>query len=186
MELRMKICKICKQSLGEDCFNINKSKEDGLEIYCKECSKIKAQKAYKKGKDKYLTKNKERYSKNKEEILKSCSEYYKKLKSTNPELLILRAAKHRAKVKNLPINITIEDIKIPEFCPILKIKLEVSSEKASHNSPSLDKIIPELGYVKGNIQVISNLANTMKRDANFEQLINFAEWVNREIKPIKP
>lgn len=180
----MKVCKICEKTLSEDLFNRNKTKKDGLEIYCKNCSKIKSQKAYEKGKDKYLTRNKQRYLDNREEILKDSAEYYKKIKSTKPELLLLRSAKHRAKAGNFPINITIEDIKIPEFCPILKIKLEVSTENATHNSPSLDKIVPELGYVKGNVQVISNLANTMKWNATFEQLINFAEWVNKEIKPI--
>ena len=184
MELRMKVCKICEKTLYEELFNRNKTKKDGLEIYCKDCSKIKSQKAYEKGKDKYLTRNKQRYLENREEILKDSAEYYKKLKSTKPELLLLRSAKHRAKAGNFPIDITIEDIKIPEFCPILKMKLEVSTENAAHNSPSLDKIIPELGYIKGNVQVISNLANTMKWNATFEQLINFAEWVNKEIKPI--
>ena len=180
----MKVCKICEKTLYEELFNRNKTKKDGLEIYCKDCSKIKSQKAYEKGKDKYLARNKQRYLDNREEILKDSAEYYKKLKSTKPELLLLRSAKHRAKAGNFPIDITIEDIKIPEFCPILKIKLEVSIENAAYNSPSLDKIIPELGYIKGNVQVISNLANTMKWNATFEQLINFAEWVNKEIKPI--
>lgn len=180
----MKVCKICQQALSEDLFNRNKTKKDGLEIYCKECSKIKSRNAYEKGRDTYLIRNKQRYVDNREDILKDSAEYYKKLKITKPELLLLRSAKHRAKVGNFPIDITIEDIQIPEFCPILKIKLEVSTENAAPNSPSLDKIIPELGYVKGNVQVISNLANTMKWNATFEQLINFAEWVNKEIKPI--
>jgi hypothetical protein len=43
----------------------------------------------------------------------------------------------------------------------------------------LDKIVPELGYVKGNVQVISTLANTMKNQASIEQLLTFAHSVIR-------
>lgn len=43
------------------------------------------------------------------------------------------------------------------------------------NSPSLDKIIPQLGYVKGNIIVMSMKANIMKANATKEELINFSK-----------
>jgi hypothetical protein len=184
MELRMKICKKCNQSLKESLFNRNKNKPDGIDIYCKECTQVKSKLAYEKGREKYRARDKERYLENKEQILQNSKEYYEHLKSSRPEVLLLRSAKHRSKVNNLAINITPEDIVIPEYCPILKIKLECSRVNASKNSPSLDKIIPELGYIKGNIQVISNLANTMKWDANFEELVNFAEWININIKPM--
>jgi hypothetical protein len=46
-------------------------------------------------------------------------------------------------------------------------------------SPSLDRIKPELGYVPGNIQVISARANVMKNDATPEELLAFANWVYR-------
>lgn len=49
-------------------------------------------------------------------------------------------------------------------------------------SPSLDKIIPSLGYVKGNIQVISLLANKMKTSATIEQLRIFSKNVLKMYK----
>lgn len=65
----------------------------------------------------------------------------------------------------------------PEKCPIFNKKL-VSGIGAMHDfSPSVDKIIPKKGYVKGNIQVISNLANRMKNNATPTQLKQFAQWV---------
>lgn len=36
--------------------------------------------------------------------------------------------------------------------------------------PSLDKIIPKLGYVKGNVWVVSNKANRIKSNATIEEL----------------
>ena len=38
------------------------------------------------------------------------------------------------------------------------------------DSYSLDKIIPELGYVKGNVWIISNKANAIKSNASLEEL----------------
>lgn len=83
-------------------------------------------------------------------------------------------ARTRAAYYNLPINISKEDIVVPEICPILNVPLE----RGTRYAPSLDRIIPELGYVKGNIQVISWKANTMKLDASAEELRNFAKWAS--------
>jgi hypothetical protein len=46
-----------------------------------------------------------------------------------------------------------------------------------NNSPSLDRIVPELGYVEGNVVWISNRANILKRDATWEELQRVAEWL---------
>lgn len=102
-----------------------------------------------------------------------------RVKSQSPEKRMLARAKTRAKLKGVPFSIELEDIHIPEFCPVLGMKIEVNSGKsgAYPNSPSLDKIIPELGYVKGNVQVLSQLANSMKNSASKDQLLKFADWV---------
>lgn len=77
-------------------------------------------------------------------------------------------AKHRALTKSLPFDITPEDIIIPALCPIMSKPL--GSVGSGSYAPSLDRIIPELGYVKGNIRVISLLANQMKWNATPEEL----------------
>jgi hypothetical protein len=99
----------------------------------------------------------------------------------NPVPVMLRAAKHRAKRDNVPFTLTQSDITVPTHCPILGIELAVSHSKGgTDNSPSLDKINPELGYVPGNVQVISQLANVMKNSATLEQIISLGTWAARQ------
>lgn len=90
---------------------------------------------------------------------------------------MVSSARSRAKVQGVPCTITEDDIDIPVFCPALGLKLEIAfAGEAKDNSPSLDKIVPELGYVPDNIVVISNLANTMKNKGTIEQLRDLADF----------
>jgi hypothetical protein len=77
----------------------------------------------------------------------------------------------RARKRGVPFDIELEDIFIPETCPLLGVDLAISKGcGAEPNSPTLDKIVPELGYTKGNVWVISHRANTIKSDASLEEL----------------
>lgn len=116
---------------------------------------------------------KEESSKNRSEWEKGWRQEYFKI---NPTKRMLYSAKKRAKEKNLPFNIEESDINIPEYCPYLGIKLTFHSPRGQsrQHGASLDRIFPDLGYVKGNVEVISHLANTMKNDASITELQNFA------------
>ena len=91
-----------------------------------------------------------------------------------------RSAKERANRYGLEFSILPDDIFIPEICPVLGIRLEARSGKLGSCSPSLDKIDPQRGYSKDNIQVISHKANTMKSNATKEELLSFAQWIFNE------
>lgn len=88
------------------------------------------------------------------------------------------AAKARALKEGIPFSIEEEDIVIPKKCPILNIPLNLKIPERgdrgnnirNYDSPSLDKIIPSLGYVKDNIWVISYRANTIKNNCTFEEI----------------
>jgi hypothetical protein len=89
---------------------------------------------------------------------------------------MLSHARSRARLQNLPFDITIDDVLIPEFCPVLGIKLEHGKSRPTFASPTLDRNVPELGYVKGNVTVMSNRANSVKNDASAEELMKVALW----------
>lgn len=104
-----------------------------------------------------------------------------RVKGETPEKRMFRRAKVRSKGRGLEFNITLEDVTIPQFCPILGIELKVhkGSSGGKPESPALDRIDNDRGYVKGNVMVVSHLANMMKSSATTEQMILFAEWVTK-------
>ena len=79
---------------------------------------------------------------------------------------LLSGARKRAKKKGLSFSLVYEDIFIPLKCPVLGIPLFSGSAASRDNSPSLDRIDNNKGYVKGNIIVISYRANRLKSDSN--------------------
>lgn len=96
----------------------------------------------------------------------------------HPHKKLLKASKYNAKVRGLEHNIDESDIVIPSHCPYLNIELTSKVESCNHPTTiSLDRIDSSKGYVKGNVQVISRLANLMKSYATKEQLITFSKNV---------
>ena len=89
--------------------------------------------------------------------------------------------KTRAKLKQIDFDLDAEYLlSIPsDICPVFNCSLTwgESRKNAAFNSPSLDRIDPTKGYVKGNVQWVSHLANTMKQNATKEQLVQFANWI---------
>ena len=124
---------------------------------------------YHRNKERILAKlrdnHKEYYQKNKERLLKNSERY----KDRHPCRSLLSSIKCRCKRDNIPFNLEEADIVIPDACPLLGIKLEFRSGNWE-NSPSIDRIIPSLGYVKGNVWIISMRANRIKCNATLEEL----------------
>lgn len=104
------------------------------------------------------------------QLLKS----FKERKSYQPEYVLYANAKKRAKTQNVPFELEFEDIVIPEVCPCLGIPLVKGIGIPTDNSPTLDKVIPEKGYVKGNVWVISMRANRIKDNASLQELESIA------------
>lgn len=90
-------------------------------------------------------------------------------------------AKGRAKLFGLPFDIEFSDIVIPDFCPLLDIPLIPAKRAISNNSPTVDRIVPVKGYVKGNVWVISQKANQMKSDNTVEQMRHFIKVIEAKL-----
>jgi hypothetical protein len=98
------------------------------------------------------------------------AKYQGSLLHRDPRISLLRGAKSRAQNMDLPFDITREDIVLPDTCPILGIKLQKNRDKLEDSSYTLDRTIPSLGYVKGNIAVVSHRANTLKSNSTVEEM----------------
>ncbi len=108
--------------------------------------------------------------------------YYNRKRKT----YLVQQAGRRALKLGLPFSISEEDFEIPETCPVLGIELMLNARGSFNpHSPSLDRIVPELGYVKGNVRIVSNRANLLKRDASLEELEALAAYVRRETRPME-
>ena len=96
-------------------------------------------------------------------------------------------AKKRADKKGVKFSVTF-DYLVSIFpkdsrCPIFKTKMNWLGDKS--DSPSIDRIIPELGYEEGNVAWVSNRANTMKLNRTPEILRKIADWIEAEQKKVR-
>lgn len=166
--------------------------------YKKNKSKINSRnkKNYIKNREHYKLKRKEWYSANRENDLARKKEYYKSNKleisikgkkyrdSLPQEQKILKTIRQSAKKRGLEFNLDVSDIVIPEYCPVLGIKLVPNIGKPSFNSPSVDRIDNNKGYIKGNIHIISYKANAIKYNASIEELkkvVNYFSILNKNM-----
>lgn len=93
---------------------------------------------------------------------------------------IIIRLRHKCKQQGIPFDITHEDIPVPTHCPVFGTELILGGTDGykDWNSPSIDRVIPALGYVKGNVHVISVRANTIKNDASAEELRKVAAYID--------
>ena len=109
----------------------------------------------------------------------------KAYRAANKEKTMLNTARKRAKKNNIPFNLTEDYLKsiYPSdmICPVLGFEMSVGLDENGRpdTSPSLDRIIPEKGYVQGNVVVVSMRANTIKRDATPEELRKVADFYEK-------
>lgn len=97
----------------------------------------------------------------------------KKLQKETWQNKAFRRCKYRAADKSVPFEMKSSDLldsstgELPIFCPIFPhIRLDYASGPDRRCWASVDRIVPELGYVTGNVAVISFVANLWKNDGS--------------------
>ena len=101
-------------------------------------------------------------------------------RATFQEKYLMSAARKRGKQFDVPCTIAEEDIHIPETCPVLGIPITRGKGKWTNNSPSLDRLFPERGYIPENIAVISFRANALKKNGTAEEHRNISAWMRAQ------
>lgn len=138
------------------------------------------------------------YAANRPDYLRRASVYQKENRAhlndlTNsrrrrePAAYLFGLARRRARVRGIEFTISLSDVVIPDLCPVLGIPLD--SKKPGkrgfplHASPTLDRFDNTKGYIPGNVAVISWRANSLKKDAECEELEALVKWMKQKDKP---
>lgn len=85
--------------------------------------------------------------------------------------------------EGLPFDMTVEDLApFPLTCPVLGIPLNwMATGSSGNDSPSVDRMIPDKGYVRGNVRLISQKANRLKQNASLEELEAITRYMKGEV-----
>ena len=97
-------------------------------------------------------------------------EEYCRLKFRNT----LAVIQNKCKQDGIEFDLELDDLApFPIHCPVLNTPIDYfkKGKGASNDSPSLDRLDPNKGYVKGNVRVISQRANRLKQDSNVLEAI---------------
>lgn len=93
------------------------------------------------------------------------------------EQTMLASSRFRAKKRGIPHTITLDDIVIPETCPVLGVPIVL--ERNHPYCPSLDQINPRAGYTPGNIMVMSMRANHLKLNMTLDEAKLLVEFLSK-------
>ena len=187
----IRTCTKCGRSLDLSAF-----RKGNVRRYCAECKgcRAKYERDRRKRSPSKVRAYQKKYRDENAEKIKSWKDSFKEKNPTkerlynmawrkrDPARALLYAAKTRAKKYGIQFSIDKSDIVVPESCPILGIQFGPNTGRgpgAHQDSMSLDRVDPSLGYVPGNVQVISMKANVMKNSANVAELLAFSSWVRR-------
>ena len=89
----------------------------------------------------------------------------------------------RALSKGVPFDISVEYLAgiTPDKCPVFDTSFSfINNGKMTSDSPSVDRLRPELGYIEGNVRVISVKANNIKSAYTAADVARVAEWMQGE------
>lgn len=157
--VKEKLCTKCNTMKRLDEFNRETRKKDGRQCWCRRCmSELRASRSVEIS---------EKYRQNLQRTRYSPAGRIK---------AHLFNAKRNAERRNVPFDLTKKTLPpYPGNCPCCDVIMEYGAAQAI--TPTLDRIIPALGYVPGNIQWLCHRCNWRKSDASLEDLMQIASRV---------
>ena len=138
-----------------------------------------------KNKERIAEYDKEYYQKNKESIAEWQKEYDKSRAKPTTEVYRYfgdRASKLKTKSRGNKIPYDLDGKYLQSIypedgkCPALNVEMKAGSDSDWRLSPSVDRIDPSGGYVRGNVIWISWLANCIKSSATPKQIVAVGEF----------
>lgn len=175
-------CSSCKEEKSCSEFYVDRSHKRGYQYRCKTCSRLRVSQYHKDNRevilDKWKSKRDSLTAAERQEIAQKQQDWYRK----DIRQRLLDRAKERSKKLELTCDLEIDDIVIPTKCPLLETPFKYGSRHDKWQTYSLDRIDNSKGYVKGNVWVITHMANTMKSQASSKELRIFAKNILKYFK----
>ncbi len=165
--MTVKYCEHCKTAKPADDFNRDEGQHDYLAVWCAECEA--------------------QHPPRKNHLIADEDEVRLARENADPNtprgalVRRLRAAKHRAKVDDYPCTVTVDDLldvyeKQEGKCALSGIELTLSGSRWANMS--LDKIVPHLGYVEGNVQLLTLRVNVMKFNSSNQEFMDLVHAIH--------
>ena len=104
---------------------------------------------------------------------------YKSHQRNQPFKLKASRAASKASSNKVPCDVDAEYLESiwTDVCPVFGDKLDVSAPRGEDGCAELDRFIPELGYVKGNVTFLSRKANRLKNSMTTEEARQVYKWM---------
>ena len=90
---------------------------------------------------------------------------------------IIDRLKSRCAARGLDFNLVEDDLIIPDVCPVFGTPFGSDVDSRL----SIDRIDPKKGYIRGNIQIISDKANRIKSNATSEEIRLVYEYTSKGV-----
>jgi hypothetical protein len=106
--------------------------------------------------------------------IERCRENEAKWDAANPTKVAMQSAKKRAKQYGVPFEGAIEQElgEYPTHCPVCHVEMvsHIGEGRMQSDSPSVDRLVPAIGYVPGNVSWMCQGCNAAKKDGTMEDL----------------
>lgn len=135
-------------------------------MICKSCNKDKPESAF--------SRKEECISGYDTSRCKACKKSAFDWHQTPIEKRIFNRTKARAKRNGIGFTITLEDIILPDMCPVFKKPFIYGDVNWTY---SIDRTDNENGYHPGNVVIMSNLANRLKNSASADDLQKVVDYL---------
>jgi hypothetical protein len=142
------------------------------------CEKCYEKRRYVRNKEYFADKHARWSAENRQHLNQYIRKRTKRLVRENPVKVVLQRIKYTSKKRGILFTITESDLAAvwSDTCPVYGVPISIRT-KRTNNSLSVDRIDSKLGYVPGNICIMSWRANRLKFDASLEELEQLVRYL---------
>lgn len=187
----MRTCRTCSRSFPATPAFFRRAKDctGGISFECRECRSEYVRNYKRKHAERIAFQRREQYAADNGKAVKQReAKRIAKDPWRSKAQRMLAGMKERAVARNLPIDLKFFTVPVltiwianNQRCSCCGVEFDVRDRSVANRdrTQSVDRIIPELGYVRGNVAIICWRCNNLKRDATADELQAVVNWMRR-------